>query len=224
MNQPQGVSGAPLAVISRTEGVRKSQTGIYEAFLCQSCESIFNAPDRHFIDFVRRLDHGRAVIDRASGQIKARLYGPDQADPRLLRLFANSLLLRAHLTNDPFFKSVHLGGRYDRVKALVLGEIAGGDDEFSVLLMRLEGVLGRPGRSPVRAKVGGVNGYWFGLPGLRMYIKADWRPMKRPVRDAQVRCGTPVVVFHREATHKDLQETLDLTDPFAERISRILRS
>jgi len=221
LNHAPGTSGAPLAIVMQTGDVKKSQAGIYEAFLCQRCESIFSEPERHFISFVRDLDAGEPIVD-AQGRMIARKYTQRQADPRSLRLYANSLLLRAHLSTHEFFRSTDLGSHYERLKSFVVRNEIGDDDDFSLLLFRYTGLVGRPARSPQRIKIGDANAMILSPPGLRLYIKVDKRPLRGELREAMVKAGQELLVVHQETTRENFAQAFALTEPVRDNISRIL--
>ncbi len=222
LNQPLGTPAAPLAVVMRTGGVTKSQTGIYESFLCDPCEALFSEPERHFISFVRQLDYGQPTID-SLGTLLARHYSQSQANPKFLRLYANSLLLRTHLANHKFFETVRLGSHYDRLRSLVTKNDVGSDCDFSLLLFRYTGPLGRPARSPQRIKLGEANGLLLSPPGIQLLIKVDKRPLPRDLEHLAVKEGRDVTVIHHPTTNRDFAQTIDLTNPFRGSISRILK-
>lgn len=221
LNQPFGTSGEPLAVVTR-EGVKKSHMGIYESFLCQSCEALFSEPERHFVNFVRQIESGRP-IHHLDGKLLARQYTQQQANPRLLRLYANSLLLRAHLTTHDFFRNVKLGTHYERLKSLVLRNEPGSGEDFSLLLLRLTGPAGSTARAPQKTRLGHANGVILAPPRIQLYIKVDQRPLANGLRYGMVTEGQEIIVSHRETSRDDLAHTIALTDPHRDGISRILK-
>jgi hypothetical protein len=222
LNNVGGNPSAPLAVIGPQQ-VKRSWTGIYDQFLCDGCEGSFKVPDQHLVEFVLRLDQaGEPVVQPRVGEI-GRIYQPPLADPRKLRLFGLSLLLRAHLTKQDFFSSVDVGPHYPRLAQLVRDQDPGEPDEFSMTLVRPVGALSLSGSAPSRARMGGANGYWFGLPGLHVFIKVDQRPFDGTLRRTCVAEGRPVVVIKREATREELRAVAQLVAPHSDRIDRMFK-
>lgn len=224
LNQREGQAASTLAVVARNARPQKSPTGVYERFLCQSCEDSFNPCDTHFVNFVRDVENREQRLDQRFEDPLAWIFPEELARPRLLRLFANSLLLRAHLTSQPFFRKVQLGPHYERLRALVLSDDPGGDDEFAVLLIRQKGVTGQIANEPTTIKQGGVNAYCLAPPGLRLVVKVDKRPFPALYREYQIRLEQPVFAIRRHQVQEELDEIRRITHPYKDNISRILKT
>ncbi|WP_152984602.1 hypothetical protein [Stenotrophomonas terrae] len=224
LNQREGQPASTLAVVGRNTRPQKSPTGIYERFLCQNCENIFNPCDTHFVNLVRDVEIWERRLDPRIEDPLAWVIPEGVVSPRLLRLFANSLLLRAHLVSHPFFRKVQLGPHYERLRTLVLTGDPGGDDEFAVLLIRQKGIIGQIGSEPTKLKLDGVRAYWLAPPGLRVVVKADKRPFPALFREHQIRDGHPVVAIRRPQLQEEVDDIKLITHPFRDNISRILRT
>lgn len=222
LNYPPGVSGDTLAIISRDSGVKKSASGIYERFLCEQCEQLFSGPEAHFIRFVHSLNDGQVAGYAPSGEMLGRVYSLKQADPAILRLYVNSLLLRAHLAQDEFFATVDIGHHYDRLRTLVLNRDPGDDQEFAFHLFRVNSVLGDAGYEPLRTRIDGINGYILGPPRIRIFVKVDRRPLSRALYDGCIRVGAPVTLIYKEIDSQEFQVMHELINPHHAQISRVL--
>lgn len=84
---------------------------------------------------------------RSRNQIQTQLLGDNEILPSVrfhnldytkTKLFLLSILWRAHISRQPFFKEVNLGPYAERLRKMILEHDAGMEDEFEVILLHVD--------------------------------------------------------------------------------------
>lgn len=113
----------------------------------------------------------------------------DEPNQRMLKLFCMSVLWRASVSGQLFFKNVDLGLKHEaRLKELILSNSTGREDEYNVILMRHTDTpdYGLPILAPASDRLENVRCYKFNLPQASFLIKVDQRGMPRDFKDFSV--------------------------------------
>lgn len=163
-----------LKLISNVDGVhpKRMPIGVYdEEMLCQECEYKFQALD----DYAAKLLIGNSEIEelRQNGSVIG--YKIPQVDYGLLKRFVISLLWRASISKQDFYRKVDLGVLEVLAKKLIWEESPGEKDDFSFVLAKFdgEGTLSKAMLDPHPERWYGRRYYRFYIGGFVLYVKAD---------------------------------------------------
>jgi hypothetical protein len=116
-----------------------------------------------------------------------------------LKLFALSILWRAHASTLPEFKNVQLGPHEARVRHLLLSATPGAPEEYSVVIVKwIDEEFGPVFMDPFRETYDGLNYYRIYLGRYVLYFKVDQRPTNAAFRYFQLGQDTKLVVIARE--------------------------
>lgn len=167
-------------LISNTQGAypKKSRTGIYDpTILCLDCEK------EYFQDVD---DYAAEVLLNSTAKYFAKEVGPegvafmysDGVDQHLLMRFFVSVLWRASVSKDSFFKRVNLGPYEIEAAKVILHPDKGVPKIFSALLSMWKDLDEKDSglmMDPFKEKWDGVNAYRFYFGYFVAYIKVDQR-------------------------------------------------
>lgn len=94
-----------------------------------------------------------------------------------LKLFFLSILWKSHLSKNPFFSDVNLGVKYaERMRKMILNNDGGQEDEFEVILVKIENVSNRPTQSviqPRRLKDDGNTAYVYHINEIMYHFNVS---------------------------------------------------
>ncbi len=201
---------SPL-LVSGVQGVfpKRAPIGVYDhTILCSTCESKFQALDTYGIEvLLTRFDEHFTPLrkDGATGGFESE--GLDKL--RLLDFFV-SVLWRASVSTQPFYKTVSLGPYERIVLETVVNGLSGAPDAFDAVLSRWkdddDGELPTTGvMNPHRERWGDVNAYRLYLGKVVAYVRVDRRPFSEQFSAISLRSEGPCrIVSRRLATSKDL--------------------
>jgi len=174
---------------------RRMQVGTYDStILCSECDGKMAPWD----------DYGQQVlIRRFSEAVKISLQGKTVAwriekfDYRKLKLFFTSVLWRASVSKQTFYKRISLGPFEDRLRTMILNEDPGDSQEFAVVLARFEDVEITAMLDPHPEKYDGISFCRFYLSGFVAYIKVDKRPTPSFLTELHLQKDRPLIVLAR---------------------------
>jgi len=166
----------PTKIISNTPSVypKKSYIGVYDKnILCRECEDQFQDLD----------DYGCKVLIRNEAHLEklhhnGRLVGYRINDINFekLKIFFISVLWRASISTNYFFKDIDLGALENQAKQIIWKRHIPGIHDFSFVLSKFDDDgAGRTILNPHQERWFSVNYYRFYLYGYILYIKADSR-------------------------------------------------
>jgi len=132
----KGEEGEIPLIVTNVAGVypKRSPIGVYDRkILCGQCEKIFMPWDTygHRILFQEFKEENYAEID---GRKIA--YNLGSCDYQKLKLFFLSVLWRASVSEQQFFKRVDLGPYEDKLRGQILNGFAGDNSEFAIALSK----------------------------------------------------------------------------------------
>src|SRR5688572_26627642 len=130
---------------------QKMQKGVREHLLCHDCEQRFARLESYAVATLRRAD-----AEFENGKDRVAL---ENVDFSTLRLFALSVLWRAHAAESKVFAAVELGPHGEEIRSRLIARNPGAATEYGFALARVTG-LGLHGtmvESPQRAK---FHGFW----------------------------------------------------------------
>ena len=169
----EGKNGKVAQLVSpfEDEYQKRRPIGIYDQFLCDTCEERFNSWDTYAITLLR--DTKPITVNDG--------WRFEQVDSASLKLFFISLLWRAHAADDSFF-NIDLGPHGERLKEHIIEKDPGSPDEYAVLLGRSEELLAKGVIDPKQERHYEINFIRFYFPGYVALIKVDQRPLPNALK------------------------------------------
>jgi hypothetical protein len=207
----------PAKILTNTTGIRpkKSQQGIYDPeILCEGCDGDLGRLDQHAAEAILQVRGDPIWADDRSAVV-ARRY--PAAQPRLILLFAASVLWRAWITQQDFFGRVALGPYGAVLRALLLNGEDGDTDRVDVQLAEFDNP-DCPFLDPHSLKMDGVR-YWLVYANRFMfYIKLDRRKTPPILSTLSLRSRSDVVSVVRRfdsSKERSVMKNIALANPNA---------
>lgn len=154
---------------------RQQRTGIYDFFLCPTCEDNSSQYDDYAASFFRSADQWKVEMPHGFTFRVVLSY-----DYRRLKLFMMNVLFRSAATTQAFFEAVKLEPtNFDKLREMVRSEQPGDIDDFAVIInMRTKFAgLERVGEAPKRfTDEDGNSWYRFDLNEFPCDIKTNCAP------------------------------------------------
>jgi hypothetical protein len=164
------------------EGVRTEykQAGIYdESILCERCEQQFTTWDNHGFAVLSTERTDKDVYRDPAGY-ECGVVVPD-LEYDVFKLFLLSVLWRASVSSDKFFRKVQLGPHENRIRAYLKAREAPTTQEYAAILIL---PFGQPFPNvmltPFRSRVKDVWFYRLYFPNVIALIKVDQRATPPP--------------------------------------------
>ena len=163
-----------LKLVSNVKGIhtKKAPIGIYDPeILCRECEDRFQKSDDYaaktLIDCSTHEElkqYGRKVGYRING-----------VNNDLLKIFVISVLWRASISKQTFFKEVNLCALEEKAKKLIWDQSSGNKHDFSFVLAKFDdtGTISKTMLDPHQERWFGKRYYRFYIGGYILYVKAD---------------------------------------------------
>jgi hypothetical protein len=119
-------------------------------------------------------------------------------DYKVLKLFALSVLWRAHASSQPVFRKVKLGTHEPIIRNLLLRGDPASEEEYSVVIARwIDEQFGPVFMDPFCEKYEGVNYYRIYCGRYVLYVKADKQKTGPTFKDIQLSPGRQLYVMAR---------------------------
>jgi hypothetical protein len=161
---------------------RKMRQGIVDEHLvCNTCERIFDAPDRFAITTLKKTDWSKFPLQRTLNGGEYRII--ESIDTTALRFFFHTILWRCATTSHHFCEQAKFGPRVEYLRKLVLSKTTTDNFAFPMTLTRFYNEFdddpvgpetGIMSPSPIRRA-----GHWYMyvyVGAFRAIIKTDGRP------------------------------------------------
>lgn len=174
---------------------KRMPVGPYDpSILCGDCDHKMAPWD----DYAQELLlHGFSGAEGVSlGQQKV-AWKIETFDYRKLKLFFLSLLWRASVSQQSWYKRISVGPFEGRLRTMILDGDPGGSQDFAVLLARFGDSDVTVMLDPHPEKFESVSFTRFYLTGFLAYIKVDQRPTPRVFSDYRVQESGPLIVLSR---------------------------
>ena len=121
-----------------------------------------------------------------------------QFDYKRLKLFFVSLLWRASISTQKFFKRISLGPQESTLRDMILTESPGPPEQYGVTLSRFELQAANGMLDPHPEAFDGVNFCRFYLTGYVAYIHIDDKPPPPFIADFVIKETEPITVIMRD--------------------------
>ena len=200
----------PLKIISSNRGTypQRSQMGIYDSnIVTKDGETILQLLDDYACDLlIKNISSAKAIFDNEALQI-------DKYDYHKLKLFFLSVLWRASVSRNQFFKKVSLGIHEDIIRKALLTHDAGNSDFYSVILSIFDKPVNIvPTLSPEKSRFDGKNCYKLYLSNFSALVKVDSnRQFEEPLRSFCMENGKPLYILTRnfmDSKERGLMKTM----------------
>lgn len=158
------------------------QKGVRESLLCSECEGLLSKHEK----YVSEVFGGKReiLLTNVDGLVVAE--GIDYAK---FKLFALSVLWRAGVSSDPFFREVSLGSHEERLRTILLANKPGNCSDYPFLLTLMlheEQLLSGLIMEPERKKLAGHNAYRFVFSGLVWVFVVSSHPIPNILQEAAI--------------------------------------
>ena len=190
----------PTKLISNAEGQypKKSPQGIYDqTILTEEGERVFSDWDDYG---ARLLLKGKSEPEslRNNGEIVA--YKVAEYDYAKLKLFFLSILWRASVSSQDFFKKVNLGPHEPFIREALLSGNPYDTDWFAVILAKWsdQEEKGIGMMDPFRERFEGINYYRMYVGEYIVYCKVDQRQPSETFRSVQLAPESPLIILARD--------------------------
>ena len=182
---------------------RRSPTGIYDpGILCGECDNgRLGGLDGYAQELLMHPLEAKVPMESWSA---TRIYEHADFDYSRLKLFFVSLMWRAHLSHNQFFRSVDLGPWQSEARRMIWESDPGTAHQLGVILFRYfvlnpeytEVTHALP--SPVRLRHKGLNGYVFRFADYSALIKVDSRPFPDGICELAISPERPLRIVLRD--------------------------
>ena len=174
---------------------KRMQVGTYDStILCSECDQKM-APWDNYAQQVLIHRFSEAVEISLQGKTVARRI--EKFDYRRLKLFFMSVLWRASVSKQTFYKRISLGPFENPLRTMVLKEDPGDSQDFAVVLARFEDVQTTAMLDPHPEKYDGISFCRFYLSGFVAYIKVDKRTTPGFLTDLRLQEDKPLIILAR---------------------------
>lgn len=190
-------------VISTDEAERNKyqQKGLREPLLCATCEQQFSRYERY-----------ASLVLNGGPNLEYQFDGPAAIvtgiEYKLFRLFQLSVLWRAGVSRQQFFKDVSLGPHEELLRQVLLAEDPGHSSKYGCIMFAIihEGAAQRNlVLQPKRVRFSGLSGYRFVFGGLVwIYVVSSHKPSAEIKRGFLLEDGRAVILLKQLGDFDDL--------------------
>jgi hypothetical protein len=176
---------------------KKTPIGIYDnSMVIRKGEDIFSPWDSYASQILLQKFNKLEQITHHNETIAWRLA---DINYEALKLFALSVLWRAHTSSQPSFSKVKLGKHEPEIKRILLTGRPGEEEYYSVCIARWnEEDFGPVFMDPFRERYDGANFYRIYCGRYLLYIKVDKRKTGPLLRDMQLAPGRDLFIVSRD--------------------------
>jgi len=160
---------------SNTKGVfpKRSPIGVYDKnILCEKCDKYLGLWDEYAQKLlIQNFSESNSVYN---GSTKV-AYQINSYDYKKLKLFFLSLLWRASISSQPFFKKIQIGAHENILKEMIRNSNPGDPYDYTVSLAKFSNPRIKEMLDPHTTRFSGINYCQIYLTGFVLYIKTDKR-------------------------------------------------
>jgi hypothetical protein len=169
--------------------------GIYDSsILCGDCDQKVSPWDAYAQELLLHQFSDATALQVNQQKVGWRIKSFDY--PRL-KLFFISLLWRASVSKQPFYKRISVGPFENHLRSMILNEEPGNAQDFAVLLGRFDELWLTAMLDPHPEKFDGVSFVRFYLTGFVALIKVDQRAAPSQLAGFCMRDNAPLIVIVR---------------------------
>lgn len=193
--QQEGVS----KIYSNSTGAfpKKMPMGVYDdGIVTIEGEAVFGGLDNYAVDLLlNQID----AFDEISKNGDIGGWHLKKYDYKLLKLFALSVLWRAHSSTKDIYSKVALGRHEPAIREMVLARSPGREENYSVIFARWQGDdIDNVIMDPFLERYEGINYYRIYCGKYIIYVKVDSRKTRGVFSKVQLKPDSPLYVICRE--------------------------
>ncbi|MET0049372.1 MAG: hypothetical protein ABW066_16470 [Sedimenticola sp.] len=212
----------PVKLITNTEGhySQKCPVGVYDTtIVTEEGERVFTEWDHYASELLLENKAAFEPIAR-NGDIAG--FQIPKYDYIKLKLFFLSVLWRASVSSQPFFRRVDLGPHEVTIRKALLDGDPGDSDWYAVCLAKwTDHPDGAGMMDPYRTRFFGLNYYVMYLEHYIAYIKVDKRIVSSTMRAIQLKPDSPLIAAGRELnSSKELPIMVQMVNADAQRANK----
>ncbi|MBI4825966.1 MAG: hypothetical protein HY807_06030 [Nitrospirae bacterium] len=189
----------PTKLLTSTEGhyPKRCPIGIYDnTIVTEEGERIFSEWDDYAAEIL--LDK-KSDFEPMSHNGKIFAFQISEYDYTKLKLFVLSVLWRASVSSQPFFRRVNLGPYEKLLRETLLSGNPQDTNWFAVSIAKWsDHVIGHRMMDPFRTKFDGINYYVIYLEQYIVYCKVDQRVADKTFQAIQLKPNEPLIIVGRE--------------------------
>lgn len=194
----QGKEALELITNTAGEYKKRSQVGVYDGtIVCSKCEAIWQEWDRYIQQLLVEEPLNWRVLYRGNQKIG---YIVDNFEYSKLKLFFISMVWRASVSSDKYFKRISLGEFEDIAKQNIMNNDPGDSENFSIVLSKFNHPLANVILDPHIYKNSGVNYSRFYLGSYMVDIKVDHKPAPMSFSKCAIAENRPLYIVCRDFT------------------------
>lgn len=156
---------------------QKMQSGFWEKYiLCEKCDNVLLGQLERYASSILYGGKNDATFTSQIDKNGIEVLEIKGVDSTKFKLFILSILWRAHISSNPFFKDVHIPQHEQKLRQLILRSASGRDNEY---LIRIVGVKNNKGDlvnaalPPFVFKIGNGELASFFINGIFYFIRLD---------------------------------------------------
>jgi hypothetical protein len=189
----------PMLLMSNKTGTfkKKLPIGIYDdSFVTKEGEKFFEKWDCYAVNILIKGWYNFEKIE-VNGELVA--WRLPEYNYSLLKLFALSVLWRAHCSNHNAFSRVHLGSHADVIRQMLLSNYPGKSEEYSVNIARWKTTdFDQIFMDPFSEKINGVIYYRIYCGLYILYVKVDKQSSYHEFKELQLGERKELILIARE--------------------------
>jgi hypothetical protein len=175
---------------------KRAPIGIYDtSILCEKCDKAIGVWDNYAQQLLLK-DFGEDLA--VYHGLKKVAYKIDAFDYEKFKLFFISLLWRASISSQYFYKRVILGTYESVLREMILRNNPGAPEDFPVVIAKFSDPKVTGMLDPHKDNFDGITFYRFYMTGFVIYIKVDKRKMPEFLEPLYIRKGQPIWIILRD--------------------------
>jgi len=175
---------------------KRSPVGIYDtSILCSTCDNIIGDWDNYAQDLLLKEFGEDLSVYNGSQKVA---YKIDKFDYRKLKLFFISVLWRASISGQYFFKRIKLGPHESLAREMIVERNPGTAEDFAVVVAKFSDPNVTAILDPHMDKFDGVNFCRIYMTGFVIYVKVDKRKTPEFLQKRQIRENEPIWIILRD--------------------------
>jgi hypothetical protein len=193
----------PPRILTEKDFPKRAPIGVYDtAILCADCEKMFGDWDHQGQMILAEAPIGEPIKNNE----KIVAYKISDFNYDHLKLFFISLLWRASVSSQPFYKRIKLGPYEKITKNHIENSNPGSDEDFAITISRFDDhQFSSVTLDPHTERFQGVNYCRFYMASYVVYVKVDKRLAPSPLNQFRVKKEEPIYVICRDlARSKEL--------------------
>lgn len=173
--RPLRLGSTAPEIHSNTKGVfpKKSPIGVYDKkILCEKCDKYIGLWDDYAHKLLIQNFSEKFALYKGSTKVA---YKINAYDYKKLKLFFLSILWRASISSQPFYKRIEIGPHEQILKEMIINGDPGNPYYYAVSLAKFIDPEIKEMLDPHQTKFDGINYCQFYITGFVLYIKTDKR-------------------------------------------------